>query len=372
MLRFFRPPGLLAAACLLSATARASDVQDLAAWVRGHGGSVERGADGAVVSVDLGRCWISDIDVARLAELDGLERLSLAQTHVTDSALSVVAALPALRELDLFFCEHVTDAGASRLRQAARLERLNVRGTKISDSGVKFLAEIPRLRSLDIGITEISDPSIELLEAVPDLESLAIGGNRIGAAGIASLRSLKRLKHLDLSGAQETDSGIWAVTVADLSLDEIGALTGLETLNLAAPSAEYVDAVSTGVPRLRGAIRVTDFGAGHLSRLRNLRRLNLSRGLVTAAGIERLVGLGQLEELDLSHAAAVDDAAGPALAALPRLRVVDVSFTRFGDEGLDALRDHPSLRRVVAAGSEISADAAEAFVSAGEGRDVIR
>ncbi len=228
------------------------------------------------------------------------------------------------------------------------------------------------MRALDIGIAEISDPSIELLEAVPGLESLAIGGNRVGEAGIAGLRSLKRLKHLDLSGAQETDSGIWAVTVTDLSMDEIGALTGLESLNLAAPSPEYVDAVSTGVPRLRGAIRVTDFGVARLAGLLRLRRLNLSRALVTDAGIESLSRLFRLEELNLSHAKSIDDRAGPALAMLPGLRTLDVSFTEFGDAGLAALRDHPALIRVVAAEAPLSQEAVATFVAARPGRDVVR
>ncbi len=340
-------------------------------WVRELGGTVLLGPDGEIQEVDLSRSWISDLDLGRLAGIDTLRHLVLAQTHVTDSALDVVASLPGLRGLDLFFCEHVTDSGASILRKATRLERLNVRGTKISDSGVKFLTELEQLRWLDIGITEVSDATVELLEAVPGLESLAIGGNRVGEVGISSLRSLKRLKHLDLSGAQETDSGIWAVTVTDLNLDEIGDLEGLESLNLASPSKQYVDAVSSGVPRLRGAIRVTDFGAVQLARLSNLRRLNLTRSMLTAAGIRNLQPLARLEDLNLSHAGGIDDAAGPELAGLTSLRSLNVSYTQFGDDGLSALRDHPNLRRVVAAGTRLTEKGISEFVAAREGRDVV-
>ncbi len=367
-----RRTALLASASLLLGPASAAEPSRLADWVRDFGGSTIRGSDGSIETIDLSRSWIGDIDLARVGGLEKLERLGLAQTHVTDSALAVVGSLPALRELDLFFCEHVTDAGASALRRASKLERLNLRGTKISDSGVKFLTELTNLRSLDIGIAEISDSSIELLEALPDLESLSIGGNRIGEVGISSLRSLKRLKHLDLSGAQETDSGIWAVTITDLNLDEIGALNSLESLNLAAPSRDYVVAVSSGVPRLRGAIRVTDFGASQIARLSNLRKLNVSRALLTAAGIVTLRALSRLEELNLSHAGSIDDSAGAALAQLQNLRVVDVSYTRFGDQGLSALRDHPNLQRVVAAGTELTEKAVAEFVAARPGRDVIR
>ena len=363
---------LAAAASLLIAYISAADSPRAADWITDFGGSVKRAEDGAIESIDLSRSWIGDIDLNRLAGLERLERLALAQTHVTDRALAVVGSLPALRELDLFFCEHVTDAGASELRRAKKLERLALRGTKISDSGVKFLTELNRLRSLDVGITEISDASVELLAALPELETLAIGGNRISEVGIASLRSLGRLKHLDLSGAQETDSGIWAVTITDLNLDEIGALVALESLNLAAPSPEYVDAVSSGVPRLRGSIRVTDFGASQVARLKNLRRLNVSRSQLTARGIEALGALASLEDLDLSHSQSIDDSAGKALAGLPKLRTVNVSYTRFGDQGLDALRGHAGLTRVVAAGTGLTDEAVARFVSARPGRDVVR
>lgn len=364
---------LLLAAVSMATLASADPVPaGIQEWVDSQGGSLERNLEGEVLSIDLSRSWINDSDLRRVAGLARLERLAIAQTHITDSSLSVVETLPALKDLDLFFCEHITDAGASRLRGAPNLEKLNVRGTKISDSGVQFLTELRKLRILDVGITEISDATIELLEGLPHLESLAIGGNQIAEAGIARLRSLKGLRHLDLSGAQVTDSGIWAVKVTDLNLDEIGALSGLESLVLAAPSPEYVDSVSSGVPRLRGAIVVTDFGASHLAKLAKLRLLNVARSALTATGIEQLQPLTRLEELVLAHAKAIDDSAGPALAKLSALRVLNVSYTEFGDAGLAALRDHPSLQRVIAVGTSLGADAISEFERAGPGRRVLR
>lgn len=338
----------------------------------GMGGAVERNLAHELEAIDLSRSWVTDADLRKLEGAASLASLKLAQTHVSDGVLEVVALLPALRELDLFFCEHITDAGASLLRRASRLKRLNLRGTKISDSGVKFLTEIKTLEFLDLGITEISDASVGLLEALPNLKGLAIGGNKIGESGIASLRSLRQLQHLDLSGAQVTDSGIWAVTVTDLNLDEIIGLPRLESLNLAAPSPEYVQAISTGVPRLRGAIRITDFGAKQLAALSKLRKLNLSRSLLTAEGIQNLRGLDNLEELVLSHAGSLDDSAGPALASLPSLQVLDVSFTAFGDSDVAALREHPSLQRLIAVGTDVTEAAAAEFTGANPARDVIR
>ncbi len=352
--------------------AEGAEREDLETWVRGLGGSIRYGPDGEAAAVDLGRSWVVDLDLERLAEWPEVHSLSLAQTHITDSGLGSVARLPALRELSLFFCEHITDAGAAQLRQASTLERLVVRGTKIGESGVKFLSELQQLRQLDIGITEIGDPSIELLEELPHLESLALGGNRISEVGIAGLRALKRLRHLDLSGAQVTDSGIWAVKVTDLNLGEIGALSGLESLVLAAPNPEYVAAVSSGVPRLRGAIRVTDFGARHLRQLARLRRLDLTWSQLSAEGLEHLSGLERLEELRLAHAGRIDDKAGAMLAAFPALRVLDVSETGFGDAGIAALSGHPTLRRIVAVGTPLSDEAAAAFREARPDCELIR
>lgn len=360
----------IALACLLPAAAQPQ--QDIETWVLGMGGAVERDSSGDLRGVDLSRSWITDFDLRRLAGSTNLASLKLAQTHISDRALEIVASLPALRELDLFFCEDITDAGASLLRGASRLERLNVRGTKISDSGVKFLTELRNLEVLDVGITEISDASVGLLEALPNLRSLAIGGNKIGEPGIASLRSLRELRHLDLSGAQVTDSGIWAVTVTDLNLDEIAALRGLESLNLAAPSQEYVMSISTGVPRLRGAIRVTDLGAKQLASLTKLRKLNLSRSSLTSEGIRNLRGLDDLEELVLAHVSSLDDMSGTALAHLPSLRILDVSFSSFGDAGVAALREHPRLQRLVAVGTALSEATAAQFATANPSRDVIR
>ncbi|MDE0110543.1 MAG: hypothetical protein OXN96_22295 [Bryobacterales bacterium] len=356
--------------CILSAESLPH--ADIEAWVLDMGGAVERNSAGDLQTIDLSRSWVTDADLRSLEGAASLASLKLAQTHVSDSVLEVVASLPALRELDLFFCEHITDAGASLLRQASLLERLNLRGTKISDSGVRFLTEIKTLEVLDIGITEISDASVGLLEALPNLEGLAIGGNKIGEPGITSLRSLRQLQHLDLSGAQVTDSGVWAVTVTDLNLDEIAGLQRLESLNLAAPSPEYVEAISTGVPRLRGAIRITDFGAKQLAALSKLRKLNLSRSLLTSEGIQNLRGLDDLEEVVLSHSRSLDDSAGTALASLPSLQVVDVSFTAFGDSSIAALREHPSLRRLIAVGTAVTEAAASEFTAANPAREVIR
>ena len=365
--------GILAAvfpACVLAA--EALPPADIEAWVLSMGGAVERNSASELHSIDLGRSWVTDADLRKLEGSASLASLKLAQTDVSDTMLEIVASLPSLRELDLFFCEDITDAGASLLRRASRLERLNLRGTKISDSGVKFLTEIKTLEVLDIGITEISDASVGLLETLPNLTTLAIGGNKIGESGIASLRSLRQLEHLDLSGAQVTDSGIWAVTVTDLNLDEIAGLQRLESLNLAAPSPEYVEAISTGVPRLRGAIRITDFGAKQLAALSKLRKLNLSRSMLTAEGIENLAALENLEELVLSHVSSLDDSAGRALASLPSLQVVDVSFTAFGPSGAAALREHPKLQRLIAVGTAVTEAAAAEFTAANPSRDVIR
>ena len=106
--------------------------------------------------------------------------------------------------------------------------------------------------------------------------------------------------------------------------------------------------------------------------MKRLRRLNLSRSLLTSSGLGRLDELVDLEELHLAHSDGIDDSAGEALAGLPALRALDVSETEFGDSSLEALKQHPSLKKVIATGTPVTQEAIDAFIEAGLGRSVVR
>src|SRR4051812_45508665 len=97
-----------AAAASASAPATAAE-KDAAAAVESLGGRLTRNAAGDVVGVDLSNAWLTDADLARLADLPRLERISLAYTKVTDLGLEHLAPLRRVKVLDLYYAEYVTD-----------------------------------------------------------------------------------------------------------------------------------------------------------------------------------------------------------------------------------------------------------------------
>jgi len=286
-------------------------------------------------ALDLTASWTTDGDLDRVAGMAKLERLSLAQTRVTDAGLDRLRELQSLRELDLYFAEFFTDDGIAALRGLRKLERLNLRGTRVTSRVFETISQLPALRSLDISYTQIDDAGVDLLAELPQLERLAIGGTRIGVVALAGLKLLPALRHLDVSGMQRVDSGHWGLTLNGQVLAELGALENLESLNL---SGAVLNDIGADKPGLKEEQRQSLDGLEKLHGLARLQRLDLSRTPVNAAGLRALRGLGQLRELSLALAKNVDDEAVPVLIAWRSLRSVRLEGTRITPVGLAKLR----------------------------------
>ena len=137
--------------------------------------------------------------------------------------------------------------------------------------------------------------------------------------GLNTLRTMPNLKSVDLSGAQRTDSGLWAATVTDRGLESLARLPKLERLNL------------------HGA-KITDAGASQLRTLRELRELNLGATQLSAKGLGFLAELEKLEKLSLSGLSRLDDEAVPVLAAMKSLQWLDITDTKITPEAVERLR----------------------------------
>jgi Leucine Rich repeat len=129
---------------------------DVAGWVAAQGGSVTRDAAGRITGVNLRASWITDGDLEMLGQVPGLQTLDLSLTRITDLGLEHLKSLAEVRDLNLYYCEFLTDVGIARLKGWKKLERLNLRGTKITDTSLEHLASLPALASLDVGFTQIT------------------------------------------------------------------------------------------------------------------------------------------------------------------------------------------------------------------------
>src|SRR5438045_9623288 len=113
---------LLACAPLFSTTPNQADI---AAWIRDTGGSFQKNQAGQIIEVDLTSTWITDDDLARIAELTELRKLNLSYTKITDLGLEHLRPLRNVTYLNCYYCEYVSDGGIAFLKQWTNLEYLN-------------------------------------------------------------------------------------------------------------------------------------------------------------------------------------------------------------------------------------------------------
>ena len=343
--------GRRAAAGMLWLTAAAGwAADDPADWTARQGGRITRNAEGQIVSVDLTSAWISDGDLDRIARLPHLERLTLAQTKITDLGLEHLKPLTGVVEFDCRFCEYIGDDGIAHLKGWKKLERLNLRGSKATSKVFEHVAGLENLRSLDMAHTQIEDEGFEHLIGLARLEHLAIGGNRLEGGSLATLKLLPALRDLDAGGIQRVDSGLWGLALTDANLARIGELRQLRALDLSGANLADRGLDRPGHPEAeRSELR-------DLSRLRaleNLERLDLSRTPASAEALESMRALPKLRELRLAFCPKITDAELEILATMARLETMYLSGTQVTAAGVERLRaSKAGVRAVWSGGSE--------------------
>lgn len=97
-----------------------------------------------------------------------------------------------------------------------------------------------------------------------------------------------------------------------------------------------------------GGTKVTDDSLVHLTQLKKLKKLRLSRTAVSDAGMNALAKCESLEDIDLSQTK-IGDFGLWELRALPRLKRLNLYLTFVSDTGLDSFgeRDNRSAKKIV-------------------------
>ncbi len=309
---------------------------------------------------------ITDASLPALGGLKQLRLLDLYGTRVTGVGLSQLTGLDQLEFLNLDRTQ-MGDAGAPALAQLTALRTLLLRGTRITDDGLVQLALLPNLERLYLDGTRVTemglgrlagdvDPQLMTFTGAVQLRELSLRGapNLRGdnLQGLANIYGLPYFRKLDITNTPLTrdPTKVRQLARAEQTAEHWRGVQGIgsvgpivrfdENLNLMglyftppafSASNNVLNELYDYPPEtlqelsLRDALlRNTDLA--RLSRLTNLRRLNLYRTRISNEGLQHLQSLPNLRELILAEGDALITAEGEdALrTALPELQITRV------------------------------------------------
>ncbi len=189
----------------------------------------------------------------------------LSGNKVSDDDLLPLLSLPTVTDLNLFFCEKLTAAGAKHVAGLKDLEVLGLNNSGLYDAGLAQLKGLTKLRVLRLsGSIRLSDKSAETINGFTELEELSLPTSLSGA-GVRKLTALKKVKNLYLGG--------------------MTALTDTEMKFLAETMPE-LDALELSVFGLTNSI--TDDAIPHFAKMKKLQKLSLSGSQLTPDGLKAL------------------------------------------------------------------------------------
>jgi internalin A len=99
---------------------------------------------------------LTDLGVAKLANLKKLRSLNLSGSLVTGAVLKTLAGLPNLQQLSLWNAEGIDDSAAAGFSALQNVTRLDLSNTRIGDETLKALATLPKLQHLYVSETAVT------------------------------------------------------------------------------------------------------------------------------------------------------------------------------------------------------------------------
>jgi internalin A len=161
---------------------------------------------------NAGMCWapvVTDIELDTIAVLEGLEDLNIGFGVALGAPKPEVLG-PASGEADCRIAggTRVTDLGVAKLANLKKLRRLDLSGSAVTSAALKTLASFPNLERLSLwNVKGIDDAAAAGFESLKGLSSLDLSNTRIGDRTLKSLASLPSLKRLYISDTAVTPEG---------------------------------------------------------------------------------------------------------------------------------------------------------------------
>ena len=213
-----------------------------------------------------------------------------------------------------------TDEMVDNLIQLKNLISLDLRDTKISNSGLKSVGKLFSLKKLALGssngaISEITDVGKKELLPLKNLSELILKCTLVTDSGAMTISNLSKLRLLDLSSSSSL-SIVTSNRISDNGLRKLAVLDQLEELYLS------------------GNNQLTGEGLSHLSRLKNLSSLDLSKSGLTDLGLLNVAKLSNLKVLNIGDTRHISDNGIKSIVSLQRLQELDLWGTGITDNSL--------------------------------------
>lgn len=324
--------------------------RELAAWFLGKGLNI------AITTGDIPRTW-QQFEATKewITPVAGLPagpfRLIGVSGVYKPITPDVVRRLPDVKNLvclNLFGCSPFDDDSLKAIATCRELVWLNAEVTKVTDTGLKHLAGMKHLQRLELAYTTVTGAGLADMTDVP-LDWLCVQNGNGTPESQEVICRFKQLKMLwvrsDQNGDQEARRlaqslpGLKGLFLRYVRMtdDGLAGLVGLKDL-------EELDVAQT---------RITGDGLRHLAGFPALRWLELSETQLGDDGLKHLRQVRRLANLWLNQTD-VTDAGLAHLAGMQSLNLLHLQKTAIGDAGLKHLAGLRNLSRLQLDGTRVT------------------
>jgi hypothetical protein len=139
--------------------------------------------------------------LARLATMDHIVAIDLADKAVTDDDLAGLAGMKNLAFLDVSRNPAITDAGVENLADLKNLRYLNLTQTSVTGAGLKDRFDMVNLEYLSLNDCPVTDESLAAIPTYAKLEQLFLGRTQVTDQGLLCLVGSPSLRRVTRSAA---------------------------------------------------------------------------------------------------------------------------------------------------------------------------
>lgn len=217
---------------------------------------IERNAEGKAVHAsftgksNLDRLALTPRTLDAIAQLAGLQSVSLWGTSVSDAEVARLLPLKHLVSIDLSYT-NVSGEVLKSLSQMPKLVVINLEGCDVVDQHLASLSKFDQLISLRLAKTQITDRGLRYIRGLKNLNHLDLSSCEISDVGLRSMGDLPALQHLWLSKTVRYGMNDKS-ELTDSCVDYIASLTTLIDLQIADSQL-----TESGMKRLRAALPKT-------------------------------------------------------------------------------------------------------------------